>query len=258
LPLPRVYETEAIVIRKMNLGEADRLLTLYTPGLGKVKAVAKGVRRPKSKLGGNVELLTYSRLLLARGRTLDIITQSQTIDSFMPLKADLQRASWALYAAELVDRFTPERMASPALFELLLETLNRLVSEDGGELTMRYFELHLLESAGYRPQLSHCPACNMVLSSAPRLAFSPVAGGLLCLKCRASEPEAYSLSATAIRMLCYLQDSNFEALLKEELSPGLSVEIGRVLQEYISYILEGRVKSAAWLSHLRGMKRPYP
>lgn len=257
MPLPRVYQTEAIVIRKMNLGEADRLLTLYTPSLGKIKAVAKGVRRPQSKLGGNVELLTYSRLLLAHGRNLDIITQSQTLDSFMSLKTDLQRASWALYLAELVDRFTPEHMASPALFELLLQTLVRLCGDDGGELALRYFEIHLLEFVGYRPQLSHCPACNAELPSSTRLVLSPVAGGLLCFKCRASEPEAYSLSTDAVRVLCYLQSSDFEAALQAELSPELSVEMGRALQEYIGYILEGRVKSAAWLNQLRGMERAY-
>jgi DNA repair protein RecO (recombination protein O) len=251
MPQPRVYETEAVVIRKMNLGEADRLLTLYTSSLGKLRVVAKGVRRPRSKLGGNVELLTCSRLMLARGRNLDIITQSQAIDSFMAMKTDLQRTSWGLYVAELVDRFTPERQASRALFELLLKTLNRLAGDGAGEMALRYFELHLLELAGYRPQLSRCPGCDTELPLSCRLFFSPVAGGLLCMKCRAGEPEVVSLSADAIRMLCRLQDSDGEDVLKTGLSQALNAEIGGVLQEYISYILEGRVRSAVWLRQLR-------
>ncbi|MDI6814588.1 MAG: DNA repair protein RecO, partial [Dehalococcoidales bacterium] len=87
---PRNYQTEAIIIKKIKLGEADRILTLYTPHLGKIRAVARGVRRPRSKLAGHLELLTHSLVSLARGRNLDTITGSQTINSFLPLKSDLQ------------------------------------------------------------------------------------------------------------------------------------------------------------------------
>jgi len=89
MPESRNYQTEAIIIKKVKLGEADRILTLYTPGYGKIEAVAKGVRRPKSKMAGHLELLTCSQIRLARGRNLDTIIGSQTIDSFMTLKNDL-------------------------------------------------------------------------------------------------------------------------------------------------------------------------
>jgi hypothetical protein len=86
---PRVYKTEAIVLKRTNLGEADNIITLYTPNFGKIRAVAKGVRRPKSKLGGHLDLLTQSALLLAQGQNLDIITQAQSIESFLTLKSDI-------------------------------------------------------------------------------------------------------------------------------------------------------------------------
>ena len=82
MSIPRNYQTQAIIIKQTKLGEFDKLLTIYTPELGKLKAVAKGAYRPGSKLGGNVEPLTHSLLFLAKGRKLDIITQSQTIDGF--------------------------------------------------------------------------------------------------------------------------------------------------------------------------------
>ncbi len=99
MPKPRTYQTEAIVIRKIKLGEADRILTLYTPQLGKIRAVAKGVRRPRSKLAGHLELLTHSLVSLARGRNLDTIIGSQTINSFLLLKSDLELGAYALYRA---------------------------------------------------------------------------------------------------------------------------------------------------------------
>ncbi|GAH50050.1 unnamed protein product, partial [marine sediment metagenome] len=88
---PRTYQTHAVVIKEAKIGEVDKIVTIYTPELGKLKAVAKGACRPGSKLGGNVEPLTYSLLMLARGRNLDIVTQSQTIDAFPALKSDLWR-----------------------------------------------------------------------------------------------------------------------------------------------------------------------
>ena len=117
---PRNYQTEAVIIKKTKLGEADRILTLYTPDMGKIQAVAKGVRRPKSKLAGHLELLTHSQVTLARGRNLDTITGSQTIDAFLPLKTDLWLTSYGLYVIELVNQFTADHVEDEALFRLLL------------------------------------------------------------------------------------------------------------------------------------------
>ena len=161
---PRNYQTEAIIIRKTKLGEADSILTLYTPRLGKIQGFAKSLRKPKSRLAGHLELLTYSQVSLARGRSIDTITGSQTINSFLPLKTDLDLASYALYVIELVNQFTPEHAEDYPLFRLLLETMERLCSpEQNRELVLRYFELHLLEKAGYRPQLHQCVSCRTTL-----------------------------------------------------------------------------------------------
>ena len=145
---PRVYKTEAIVLKRTDLGEADSIITLYTPNLGKIRAVAKGVRRPKSKLGGHLDLLTQSALLLAQGRNLDIITQSQTIESFLPLKSDLRHISCALYLAELVDQFTAEQVENHPIYELLHTNLLWLCRTRNCELVLRHFELQLLRHLG--------------------------------------------------------------------------------------------------------------
>ena len=126
MPRERLYRAEAIVLRRMNLGEADRLLTLYTPEWGKIRVLAKGVRKPTSRKAGHLELFTHSRLLIAKGRSLDIVTQAETITPFLLLRKDLIRTSYAYYVAELVDRFLEEGEESPALFRLLLESLGHL------------------------------------------------------------------------------------------------------------------------------------
>src|SRR4030043_59068 len=221
---PRVYQTEAIIIKRIKLGEADRILTLYTPELGKLKAVAKGTRRTQSKLGGHVELLTHSRLMLARGRNLDIITQAQTINNFLPIKDDLERISRGLYIAELVDSFTGEHSEDRRLFDLVLEVLQQLSQFNDFELVLRYFELHLLDHLGYRPQLQQCTECNLSLQPEANF-FSPSQGGVLCHDCGFHEPMARPLSLNGLKVLRLWQNFDYEEYMTGHIEPKLVSEL---------------------------------
>jgi DNA repair protein RecO (recombination protein O) len=250
MPEERNYQTEAIVIRKTKLGEADRILTLYTPDRGKIEAVAKGVRRPKSKMAGHLELLTYSQVRLARGRNLDTIIGSQTIDAFMPLKNDLWLTSHGLYATELVNQFTVEHTSTPPLFQLFLDTLRNLSQAINPDLTLRYFELHLLEFAGYRPQLQECVSCRIELKPVAN-AFCSSAGGILCPNCKYEHPVSFSISVDALKVLRLFQRSTMEVVGRLKVSPELAQELKAVLSSYIRYLLERDVKSAAWVDTLR-------
>ncbi|MFC1915315.1 DNA repair protein RecO [Chloroflexota bacterium] len=247
---PRNYQTEAIIIKKTKLGEADRILTLYTPHLGKIQAFAKSVRRPKSKLAGHLELLTYSLVSLARGRNLDTITGSQTINSFLPLKSDLWLTSYALYATELVNQFTADNIENYPLFQLLLETMEQLCQANNKELTLRYFELHLLNEVGYRPQLHHCVSCQLPLEPTTN-SFCPSSGGMLCPNCSLSQPLACPLSVSAQKVLRLLQNSDFDTTSRLKIDAELSRELEKVMRDYLKYLLEREVKSAAWLDTLR-------
>ena len=247
---PRVYQTEAIIIKRIKLGEADRILTLYTPELGKLKAVAKGTRRPQSKLGGHVELLTHSRLMLARGRNLDIITQAQTINNFLPIKDDLERISHGLYIAELVDSFTGEHIEDHRLFDLVLETLQQLSQAEDYEPILRYFELHLLDHLGYRPQLQQCTECNSILKPETNF-FSPNHGGVLCHNCGFHEPAARPLSLNALKVLRLWQNCDYATARRVKITPELGTELEQVMREHIKYLLEKQLKSTAWLDKLK-------
>jgi len=247
---PRNYQTEAIIIKKIKLGEADRILTLYTPHLGKIQAVAKGVRRPRSKLAGHLELLTHSLVSLARGRNLDTIIGSQTINSFLPLKSDLQLTSYALYATELVDQFTADDIENYPLFQLLLETMHRLCQARDNELVLRYFELHLLNEVGYRPQLQQCVSCHSPLEPTIN-SFCPSAGGMLCPNCCQSQSLTYPLSVNALKVLRLLQGSDYTTVNRLKIDPQLSHELETVMRDYLKYLLEREIKSTVWLDSLR-------
>jgi DNA repair protein RecO (recombination protein O) len=247
---PREYVTEAVVIRKIKLAEADRILTIYTPEYGKIEVVAKGVRKPKSKMAGHLELLTYSQINLARGRNMDTVIGAQTVDAFLNLKNDLVLTSSGLYAAELINQFTVAHIASQSLFQLFLETMRRLARADNPELTLRYFELHLLDSAGYRPQLQECVSCREALKPIEN-AFSPSAGGILCPNCKFEYPAAFSITVDALKVLRLFQRSAFEVVSRLKISPELGQELKTTLNVYIRYVLEREVKSAAWLDSLK-------
>ncbi len=247
---PRNYQTEAIIIKKIKLGEADRILTLYTPHLGKIRAVAKGIRRPRSKLAGHLELLTHSLVSLARGRNLDTITGSQTINSFLPLKSDLWLTSCGLYATELIDQFTADHIENYPLFQLLLETMHHLSQDGNRELVLRYFELHLLNEVGYRPQLQQCVSCHLPLEPVTN-SFCSSAGGMLCPNCCQSQPLTYPLSVNGLKVLRLLQNRDYNIISRLKMNPELSRELEEVMRDYLKYLLEREVKSTAWLDTLR-------
>jgi DNA repair protein RecO (recombination protein O) len=123
---PHVYTTDALILKRMDYGEADRILTLFTPGRGKIKAIAKGARRTTSRIAGHVDLFTRSQLQLAAGRDLEIVTQGESRERFPHLRAGLWHATTAYYLAELIDKFTEEHSEHADLYTLVIESLRRL------------------------------------------------------------------------------------------------------------------------------------
>ncbi|MGA2285784.1 MAG: DNA repair protein RecO [Dehalococcoidia bacterium] len=255
MTVPRVYKTTGIVLRQRRLGEADKIVTILTPNLGKLDAVAKGVRRPRSKLAGHVEPLTYTSFMLARGRELDIVTQAQMLEVFPSLRDDLERTGRALYAAELVERFTPERQESYPVFRLLLETLRRLATEARLDMTVRFFEMRLLGHLGYQPQMEECVLCGAALKPVTN-GWSAEAGGVLCPACAARAPMSRPLSVNALKVMRLLQKSSFAEVMRVHTAPELESEIERHLREYVLYVLERDVRSARFLETLR--RNPAP
>jgi DNA repair protein RecO (recombination protein O) len=247
---PRIYKTEAIVLRQRKLGEAGKIITLYTPNYGKLDAVAKGVRRPKSRLGGHLEVLTHTAVMLAQGRNLDTVTQAQTVESFAPLRSDLHRLSRALYAVEVVDRFSPEGAESYHVFQLLLATLRRLSTATNVDTVLRYLEMQLLSLSGFQPQLGRCVDCERALAAAPSY-FSPAAGGVLCPSCGPEAAGSRPLSLNALKVMRLLQSGSFGEVSRVRMNPALAREVEMHLRAYLIHVLERDVRSAAFIDRLR-------
>ena len=196
----RNYQAHVIIVKQSKFGEFDKLLTAFSLEFGKIRAIAKGAYRPGSKLGGNVEPLTYSLIMLARGRNLDIIQQSQCIDGFSSLKSDLWLNSCSLYLLELVDSFTVQNSENKSLFNLLVDTLNTLKTGEMTENILRYFEIIMLNFLGFRPQLYNCVICDSLIQPVVNY-FSPSSGGIICPNCRHSDFNSETISVDALKVL---------------------------------------------------------
>jgi DNA repair protein RecO (recombination protein O) len=252
---PRVFRSEALVLKAFDLGEADRILTLYTPTHGKVRAVAKGVRRTKSRMSGHVDLFSHCTLLLAHGRQLDIVTQADTVEAFPRLREDLWRSSWAYYVAELVDGFTVEEQANYPLFALAARTFGRLSELRDVELAVRLFEIEFLSLVGYRPQLARCIGCEEELLPAGN-GFSVRLGGVLCPTCRALDPLAISLPPESLKLLRNLQRDAEAVLRLREVPMDAMRDVGRITQEFVASKLESRPRSLGVIERLRAEMPP--
>jgi len=239
------------VLKRTDVGETDKILTLYTPHLGKIRAVAKGVRRPTSRLGGHVELFVHSHMLVAKARNLDIVTQSETINPFLALRDDLWRTTNAYYVAELLDQMTPDHLEHLAVFELLLATLQRLAEDRNPELAVRFFEMQLMDLLGYRPELRNCVRCRTLLDARDSY-FSATAGGVLCPDCGRNDPTSLNLPLPAFKMLRLLQGGDYALAKRVRLEEPLRRDLEVVLRGYSQFILEHELKSARVLNSLRG------
>ncbi len=250
MPVPKTYKTEAIILKHVSLGEADRIVTLYTPNRGKIRAVARGVRKTKSKLGGHVEPITHCYLMLSRGRNLEIINQSQVIESFLPIHNDLQLTAQSMYFIELTDAFTSERIENYPLYKLLLDALHHLSKTQRVELLFRYFEIQLLGHLGYRPELHECLNCRTPVEPVENF-FSPSGGGILCPNCAHTEPLVRSVSVDALKVLRLLQRGEYATVSQIRITKELFREIEGILHGYVRYLLERELKSTGFIERLR-------
>lgn len=246
----RTRRVEGVVLRHRDWGEADRILTLFTRQAGKVRAIAKGVRKTRSRKAGHLEPFMRSDILLARGRDFDILTQAQVIEPYLPLRENLVLLGYASYVVELVDRFTFDEEDNPALYHLLCDTLSRLSQAEDPFLTLRYFDLRLLEEAGYRPQLFQCLGCGQEIRPQDQY-FSAAQGGVLCPACGENAPERRPVSLDALRYLRHYQRSSFAQAGKAVVPKRIQREMENLLQYYIGYVLEGSINAAAFLRRLR-------
>ncbi|NOY98033.1 MAG: DNA repair protein RecO [Chloroflexi bacterium] len=248
---PRSFRAEAVVLRHHDWGEADRILALYTRRRGKIRAIAKGARKPRSRKAGHIEPFTRVMLQLARGRGLFIVTQAETIDAYLPLREDLVLTGYASYVVELLDRFTyDEEESNSALFRLLTGSLSRLGRGDDPWLVVRYYEMRLLDHLGFRPQLFACVGCGAGILAEDQF-FSAVRGGALCPQCGGDLPGTRPVAVDVLKYMRHFQRSSYDKARRAQPDPKLRDEVENLMQYYLTYLLERGLNTPEFLRDVK-------
>jgi len=251
MPDFRSFRASTVVMRHSDWGEADRLLTLYTREQGKVRALAKGVRKMTSRKGGHLEPFTYVTLQLAKGRDLLIVTQAETVNAFLPLHEDLVKTGYAAYVVELLDRLTYEDDGgNPTLFKLLVETLDRIEKDSDAWLSVRYYEMRLLDFMGFRPQLFECTNCGREILPEDQF-FSFNSGGVVCPRCGVGLPNLISISIEALKYMRHFQRSNYGNASRARPSLEVQKEAEALMQGYFTYILERELNTPGFIKRVK-------
>ena len=197
-----VYKSRGVVLRSMRYGEADRILDLYTQDVGLVSAIAKGIRRTKSRFGARLEPLSCVEFMAYHGRTLDTITQVEVLRSFRGVREDLARFEAAGGMVRAVRALSGGDEADRRVFNLLYHGLDSLEGRESGFKTIEAaFGLKLSVLAGYAPQLDTCLNCGAAPDSAGNPYFAPNLGGALCAHCRTAAGDAFPLPPTTLQRL---------------------------------------------------------
>jgi len=239
-----LYKEQGIVLRSIKLGEADKIVSILTQGSGKIRAVAKGIRRTQSKFGARLEPFTHVSLLLYRGRSLDTITQAEIVSPFRRARNEFALIVSGETMLEAVDRVTEDYERNVRLFVLLLSGLRALETgpRDPAALA-ECFLLKVLSLSGFHPSLSACASCG---KPGPHAWFSAGQGGLVCDGC--AQNDAGRVSAPAVKWLAALADVSLEGA--GDMTPQVQVrrEARAMLYGFAEYHFERRMRSFALIA----------
>jgi DNA repair protein RecO (recombination protein O) len=249
---PRVYHVEGIVLRRRNIGEADSVFTVLAADGHKFEAVARGARKPRSRMRGHLEPLTHSRFMVATGKSLDVFTQAETIEGFRRLRDSLELTSAAMYCAEISDRFTVEGQENRRLFQLLRLVLGA-IDEGAADMALRYFELHLLALSGFELQLASCARCGGPLEAEASL-FSPGGGGLFCRGCRPEAGPGRLMSVRAIKTLRYGRTARLADFCQVMADGELLHEMQSALGDAIVFQLDRRPATSRFMEDVAALR----
>lgn len=251
----RQYRTHAVILRRRDFRDADRILTVFTPNYGKLELIAKGIRKTTSRKAGHLELFSHSALMVAQGRTWDIVTEVVGVESYPSIRTDLDKISQASYIGELIDCFSESDDENQPLWELLIITLQELDAlpvADTSRLLQHWFEMHLLSLVGFQPQLFQCLNCDEELKPVTNY-MSLVGGGVVCANCGQGQRDLETIDADVLKVLRFIQSHTWSAVSKVNIRPHILHQVDNLLYRYLLTVLERQLKSVDFMRRLQYM-----
>lgn len=238
----KLYKSKGIVLKTSKLGEADKIITILSPKNGKIQAVAKGIRKTKSKFGARLEPFTYVNLLLYEGKSLDIITQVEIITSFKQIRNDLDKVTRGGVMLELINKSTQMGEKAERIFYLLLNSLKQLARTNNYELFLAAFQIELMSILGYRLYLENCISCGKDIPQ-EEIYLSFGEGGIICNKCKEEKMQSISISKKCLNLIKRINTTDCDQWYNLSASEQTLSEISEISQLYVDYYLEAPLKS---------------
>ena len=254
------FETEGIVLKHFDLGESDKIITFYTRDQGKVRAVANGVRKSKSRISGLVLPFSYNNIKIYQGKSLAKINHIENKYSFPELREDLLKMAYASYIAEISAKTGQEDKPNELLFSLILKTFYNIRNTDENDpkkldLINISFKGKLLEILGFKPELARCVKCSKKISPSKSNNFSISHGGLVCDNCSQNEGEYnFFLSGESLVILRYLLGENKKLPKNLKISENAFQIINKLIDQFIIYHLEISIKSEKFLHMIKNLE----
>ncbi|MBM6619265.1 DNA repair protein RecO [Bacillus suaedaesalsae] len=248
-----LQKVEGIIIRTTNYGETNKIITLFTRELGKVGVMARGARKPSSRLASVSQIFTYGYFLIQTGSGLGTLQQGESLSSMKHIKEDIISTAYASYLVELTDKAVEDRKVNPYLFELLYQSLNYLNEGLDTEIITMIYEIKMLQVIGLYPHLTSCVSCGVTEG---RFSFSIGQGGLLCHDCKNNDTHRIDISPATVRLLRLFHSFDLNRLgnisVKDETKKELKTVISRFYDEYSGLML----KSKRFLNQLDSFQTP--
>jgi len=246
-----LYKTEGIVLKSMEYKEADKIVTIFTKNYGKITAIAKGVRKTKSKFGSSLEILTHSVFLFYKGRNIDIVSQTEILESFFSTSKEVFKFAFAANCVEVVNKLTEEREINIGLFNLLKEILHYLRVSDDPKLLTLSFKWQTMSILGYRPSLDHCCRCNKRVEDQKDMYFNIKEGGLVCNNCLVKDREGcVKVSIYFNKLVRKILITLLSTISSATIPDGRMKELEKITDLYIAYHSEKTFKTDKFLKNL--------
>jgi len=253
----RLYKTEAVILTDSDLGDQDKVITLFSKEHGKVKAVAKGARRLKSRFSPAIQMLSYVTAVLYESKrmAMDTLNECEINSSFLGIRNDLLRLAYGYYVAELMMKFVQGSETPRFLFDLLLKTLFSLekIPKQSLSALMRGFELKILSILGYRPFLEGCIDCGRPVNKCNSLYFSGYEGGILCSSCSKDKAKK-TISHKAVQWMRFLLNTSLDKVVQVKLTQDLRRELELIPQDYIPHRVGEALLSYSFINSVEDLQ----
>jgi len=239
------FKTQAFVLRFINYGESDRIVTFFTREFGKLRGIAKGARRSRKRFSNAIEPFSHSSLLFSRRKDsgLALIENCDVINHYPAIRSDLRKTMTASYMIDLTDHFTVENKRSSVIFQLLNDFLHLLETGNGPEETERFFELRLLTLSGYEPTLGKCSICNRSLDTITAAFFDATRGGIRCSQCGRGNQSNIPVATGTLKTLLLGKQIETNRIHRLILSGNALQESRDIFRHFIQHILGKEPKS---------------